>query len=111
MMDHKSWAVALKAAATANAEKEERAAQQAALMKWTKWIHEGPADGLRRQHRLSRNVKGWTPTAKRYGIVAGVDQEDELEDSEGIRIDDLNQIRFDQSAQGPPLHCTARGGR
>ena len=107
-MDYKSWVVALKAAATANAEKEERAAQHAALMKWTHWIHEGPADGLRRQHRFSRTVKGCTPTDKSSGIIAGVDQEDELEDLEGISMDDLNQIRFDQSIKGHPLHCTAR---
>ena len=48
MLEYKSWVVALKAAATSNAEKEERAVQHASLMKWTQWIHEGPADGLRR---------------------------------------------------------------
>ena len=58
------------------------AAQHAALVKWTQWIHEGPADGLRRQHRFSRTVKGWTPTAKSSGIIAGVDQADELEELE-----------------------------
>ena len=92
--------VALKAAATANAEKEEKAAQYASLMKWNQWIHEGPADGLRRQHRFSRAVKGWTATAKSTGIVAGIDQTDELEDLEGVSMDDLNQIRFDQAASG-----------
>ena len=61
MLQRKSWTEAFKKAALANAEKEERAAQHAALMKWTQWIHEGPADGLRRQHRFSRNAKGWTP--------------------------------------------------
>ena len=58
MLQNKSWTEAFKKAAVANAEKEERAAQHASLMKWTQWIHEGPADGQRRQHRFSRNAKG-----------------------------------------------------
>lgn len=50
--------MALKKAATNNAGTEEKAAQHASLIKWTQWIHEGPADGLRRQHRFSRTVNG-----------------------------------------------------
>ena len=45
MLSHRSWVLALKTAATSNAEREERAAQHASLIKWTQWIHEGPADG------------------------------------------------------------------
>ena len=96
------WVEALKKAAVANAEIEERAAQQASLMRWTKWIHEGPASGLRRQHRFSRNVKGWTPTAKSSGVDAGIDVEDELEGLEGISIEELNLVRFEQSSKGTP---------
>ena len=102
MLEYKSWVVAFKAVTTSNAEKEERAAQHASLMKWTQWIHEGPADGLRRQHRFSRTVKGWTATAKSTGIIAGIDQTDELEYLEGVGIDELNQIRLDQTIAGTP---------
>ena len=79
MLGFKVWASALKKAAIENAEKEEKAAQHASLMKWTKWIHEGPADGLRRQHKFSRTVKGWTPTARSTGVTPGIEQEDELD--------------------------------
>ena len=58
MLNHRAWVVALKAVATSNAEREERAANQASLMKWSQWIHEGPADGQRRQHKFTRTVKG-----------------------------------------------------
>ena len=85
-----------------HAETEEKAAQHASLMKWTKWIHEGPADGLIRQHKFSRTVKGWTPTAKSTGVIAGIEQEDELEDLDGVGVDDLNAIRFDQASAGTP---------
>lgn len=80
MLTHESWVTALKAAATSNAEREERAAQHASLMKWTQWIHERPADGQRRQHKFTRTVKGWTATAKNTGIVHGIEQSDELDD-------------------------------
>ena len=93
---------ALKTAATNNAENEEKTAQHASLMRWTQWIHEGPADGQRRQHSFSRTVKGWTPAAKRTGIIVGIDQSDELEDLEGVGVDELNQIRLDQTIVGTP---------
>ena len=102
MLGYKVWASALKKAAIENAEKEEKAAQHASLLKWTKWIHEGPADGLRRQHKFSRTVKGWTPTAKSTGVTPDIDQEDELEDLDGISTDDLNAIRFNQASTGTP---------
>ena len=102
MLEYKSWVVAFKKAATKNAETEAKAAQHASLMKWTQWIHEGPADGLRRQHRFTRTVKGWTATAKSTGVIAGIDQADELEDLEGVDVDVLNQIRFGQAIADTP---------
>ena len=95
----------MKRAAIKNAEKEEKAAQYASLMKWTKWIHEGPANGARRQHKFSRTVKGWTPTAKSTGITPGIVQEDELDDLDGLGVEDLNEIRFNQSCQGTPANA------
>ena len=102
MLEHGSWVEAMKKAAIANAETEEKAAQYASLMKWTQWIHEGPADGMKRQHKFSRTIKGWTATAKSTGVIPGIDQHDELEDFEGLGIDDLNAIRFDQASAGTP---------
>ena len=64
LLEHSSWTVTMKKAAITNAETEEKAAQYASLVKWTQWIHEGPADGQRRQHKFSRTVKGWTADAK-----------------------------------------------
>ena len=102
MLEHRAWAAGLKTVAVANAEREERAAQQSALIKWTQWIHEGPADGLRRQHRFSRNAKGWTPTAKSSGVDAGIDVEDEVEGMQGVSLEDLNQMRFENTCKGTP---------
>lgn len=51
---------------------------------------------------FSRTVKGWTATAKSTGVIAGIDRADELGDLEGVGIEDLNQIRFDQAVVGTP---------
>ena len=56
LLKQRAWVFSLRSMAVANAEKEERAAQHIAVMKWVTWIREGPALGLRRQHRFTRNV-------------------------------------------------------
>ena len=61
------WVDILHSIATKNAEREERAAQHASLLKWVKWIHEGPAAGLRHQHKYSRCATGWVPVANSSG--------------------------------------------
>ena len=75
-----SWVFALRNMAATNVEKEERAAQQISMAKWVSWIREGPAHGLRRQHRFTRNVAGWVPTEKSTGVVTDVDARDELDE-------------------------------
>ena len=42
------------------------------------------------------------PTAKSSGTAAPVDVEDELEGLEGISVEELNQLRFDQAGIGTP---------
>ena len=73
MLQHSTWTAALRQTALENADREEAAAQKMSLMAWTKWIHEGPAAGLRRQHRFSRVSDGWMPTARSTGTGCTVD--------------------------------------
>ena len=40
----------------------DRKDQRAALLSWRNWLVEGPASGLKRQHRVSRTAAGWTPS-------------------------------------------------
>ena len=96
------WVEILKEMAVKNAEAEERAAQRAALSKWVNWIHDGQADGLRRQHQFSRTTQGWTTTKKSSGEVQHIDVDDELDQVEGLSIEDLNALKFDQAAGSPP---------
>ncbi len=48
-------------AATANAASFVAKTQRQRMNSWTTWLHEGPAAGLRRQHRMSRVASGWIP--------------------------------------------------
>ena len=54
-----TWLSIFKAMAVKQAEKEEEAARVAATIKFADWLQEGPAKGLRRQHRFSRTADGW----------------------------------------------------
>ena len=58
ILQYDPWVEALRKTALENALREEVAAQVISLVAWTKWIHEGPAAGLRRQHRFSRVADG-----------------------------------------------------
>ena len=88
--------------AISNVEAQERAAQRAAMCKWTEWIHDGPASGLRRQHLFSRGCDGWTPTKPGSGSYEPINPEDELDDIEGLSREDLDALRFEQCIGNPP---------
>ena len=88
--------------ANASAEKEERAAQHIHMMKWISWIREGPAHGLRRQHRFTRNVAGWAPTEKSTAVVTDADERDELDELQGLSRQDINDLKFQQAEDHAP---------
>ena len=54
----KAVANIFKTIAEKQAEREEEAARVAATVKFAHWLQEGPAKGLRRQHRFSRTADG-----------------------------------------------------
>ena len=84
---------------------EERASQHSSLLKLAKWIHEGPAHGLRRQHRFSRRADGWSPTAKNTGIIDELGDGDELEGLDGISEEQLKALRFEHGCGGAPAYA------
>ena len=51
-----TWVKIFKGVAEKQAEREEEAARVAATIKFAHWLQEGPAKGLRRQHRYTRLV-------------------------------------------------------
>ena len=68
--------------------------QNSSRQAWVSWLHEGPAKGLGRQHRMSRIATGWIPARKaRVELVDGEQDVDDdvqiVDDTEGVREDDL----------------------
>lgn len=85
--------------AVKQAEKEERAARVASLVQWTIWLHEGPANGLSRQHRFTRLPTGWTQSAASSGKGNELGESDDLD---GLSEDQLEALRIGQVEKGVP---------
>ena len=102
MLNYDPWIDALRQTALKNAEREEAAAQAIAITAWTKWIHEGPAAGLRRQHRFTRVADGWAPTARSTGLLADVDNHDTVDFDDGLSNEQLQQLRIHTSLGNAP---------
>ena len=102
MLQHDPWIAALRDTALKNAVSEEVAAQAMSIKAWTKWIHEGPAAGLRRQHRFTRVADGWSPTARSSGIVGDVDGSDDIDLEDGLTTEQLEAIRQATSLGNAP---------
>ena len=102
LLANDSWVFALRNMAAANAEREEKLAQQISMAKWVSWIREGPAHGLRRQHRFTRNVVGWVPTEKSTGAVTDVDARDEIDELQGLSRQEINNLKFQQAENHAP---------
>ncbi len=87
----------------APAAKAETEASRATRLAWASWLTEGPAKGLRRQHRMSRTSMGWTPTR--------VAAPEELRLSEADLLDELDETQLKsllQPPQGEPLPLDAQ---
>ncbi len=61
MLQNDSWVASLGSTAQLAAEAAEAEAARSARLAWVSWLHDGPARGLRRQHRMSRTALGWVP--------------------------------------------------
>ena len=74
-------------------EPEERAARAASLARWMSWLHEAPANGLRRKHRFTRVPTGWTQSARTSGNHNELGENDDLG---GPSEDQLKAIKLGQ---------------
>ena len=85
-----AWVKTFKAIAEKQADKEEEAARIAATVKFAAWLQEGPANGLRRQHRFSRTADGWCET-----MLVGEDgsEVNERDDLDGLSEQQLASVK------------------
>ncbi len=99
----RAFAEALAASAEAQAQRLEARRRGRVRNAWTAWLHDGPGNGLRRQHRLSRTAVGWLPTVVKEAGPVILSEVDTLEDLEQVQVaaihDDADLGRSPLSAQ------------
>ena len=69
----------------------ERKAVADAARELSKWLREGPADGLGRQHRLSKTAQGWIPTPVAQQELVQLSAEDHVEECTPSQLADIQQ--------------------
>ena len=96
MLKAKPMLEALIIVATKETERAEARAVAMVAKKFAEWIQEGPAQGLKRQHLLSRTASGWTPGRQ------GAEPDADINEFGGL--DGLNAQELKQSLQ--PSLCS-----
>ena len=51
--------------------------ERASIVARESWLHEGPAKGLSKQHRLTRVAGGWIPTGIKHDVMTSADLADD----------------------------------
>ena len=82
-------------------------AKRDSLANWQSWLEDGPAQGLRRQHQLTRVATGWNPS-----LVSAGDNEiiDEYDDVVGLSERDLKSVLALPHFASMPLSAQAEVG-
>ena len=70
MVAHAATTHALRQIAAKTADRLEEEASRRAHLKLVKWMQEGPAAGLGRQHKMSRVATGWIPNCPKRELTA-----------------------------------------
>ena len=80
------WAKSFHVVASKEAKAANEKAARLAAARFTQWLQEGQASGLRRQHQLSRTATGWIASKAGQAGKTGVNERDELD---GVSADEL----------------------
>ena len=104
MLKHEAVAMMLEEVAKKQADNEEAAAGKAATLKWASWMHEGPAAGLGRQHKMSKVAQGWAPTAIAKGRADDMPslEEEDIDDEDGLSLEGLQEAIAARGEGGGP---------
>ena len=106
IIGNKIWVNCFAASALKIAEAAEAQADHASTARFLNWLHEGPAAGLGRQHKLSRVATGWIAarTGNDHDEQDGdEDQSDDVEVANGVSSQQLAEAITVQNANTTPL--------
>ena len=99
-LSNKHWVEMLLLVAEKQATTQEDAASTASVLKWTSWLYEGPASGLRRQRRHTRTATGCTASADSKGDDIETGDRDDLD---GLSQEQLQAIKLNGEEKGEPV--------
>lgn len=107
MLQVESIAAELERIACVQAEAEEAAARRLANAKWLTWLHEGPGDGIGRQHKMTRTSTGWIETAIAEGRKTALPQLAQAQDDDfdGLTAEQLEQVMANELDVGAPANA------
>ena len=106
MPRQKVWVKCFAEHAAKIAERAESQADNASTAQFLSWLHEGPATGPGRQHKLSRVATGWIPSrvgdeAEQDDAHIGWDHDDEV--MNGLSAEQVAEAIPAQGANTTPL--------
>ena len=78
-LSNPAWAKSFLGVAEKEADHSDAKASRLATAKFTDWLHEGPAQGLKRQHLFSRVATGWIPSKTGHQPTTNLSELDDLE--------------------------------
>ena len=94
----------LAATASDTAKRLEAADKRDSDASWRSWLQEGPAKGLRRQHRFSRAATGWVPSAIGHGSYDDSDNPSDDPSATNCKLLTICSVSDAvSSARGPPM--------
>jgi len=78
-LSNPTWAKSFLGVAEKEADHSDAKASRLATAKFTDWLQEGPAQGLKRQHLFSRVATGWIPSKTGHQPTTNLSELDDLE--------------------------------
>ncbi len=94
MLQCAAWVRSLGMAAAQAADQAEAAAAHASRVAWTSWLTDGPAQGLRQQHRMSRTSVGWISTHIDVPEEVRLSDTDTLNDTDEAVLKSMSLLRI-----------------
>ena len=94
------WVKALTGVAEQELDIAARRAETASRTNYQDWLNGGPAQGLGRQHRMSRTAVGWVPTKVDRTKTVAVD---DLDETDGLSAEELAEVMRHECLIPSPL--------
>ena len=102
LLQSSSWVRSMCCVADEAVQRAEAEAARAARLAWSSWLADGPAKGLRRQHRMSRTAIGWVPAHVAVPVPVSLSEADSLDGVDEALL--TESLEYGAEASSLPLN-------